>query len=112
MRGSVVRLLGIGAAFTLGAAAVTAVAPASSVAAGGLFLWTNTDGVPTPLPSPANEKCFDTFNATRAINLTDSDAVLSKDGLCSAFLTVVAPGEAYDGAYGSVGFTPPGAVDH
>jgi len=84
--------------------------PAPAVAANGVFVWTDKSGSPHPVLFPANEKCFDTFNADKAENHTDSDAVLSRDGLCSDFLQVVKPGQSADAAYGSVGFTPPGAV--
>jgi hypothetical protein len=90
-------------------------------AATGAFRWTDGEtGVPrqlltgeneTPVLLPPNEKCFDTFGAISAKNLTDSDAVLAKDGLCSELLIVLKPGESYDGPFGSVGFTPPGATD-
>jgi hypothetical protein len=90
---------------------VHVVAPTPAVAANGLFVWTDKSGVPRPILFPANEKCYDTFNAVRADNHTDSDAVLSRDGLCSDFLQVVKPGQSAAVPYGSVGFTPPGAVD-
>lgn len=94
--------------------------PAVSRAATGAFLWTDGEtGVPrqlltgeneTPVVAPPNEKCFDTFGATSAKNLTDSDAVLARDGLCSELVIVLAPGQSYEGPFGSVGFTPPGAT--
>lgn len=93
--------------------------PVTGQAAGGFFLWIDGEtGVPrqllsleneTPVVAPPHEKCFDTFGAVSARNLTDSDAVLAKDGLCSELVMVLGPGESYDGAFGSVGFTPPGA---
>jgi len=93
-------------------AVVTFAAPASSGAANGLFLWTDgTNGLITPIAFPPREKCFGTFHANRAQNFTDSDAVLSKDGLCFDMLTIVKPGQSYDGGYGSVGFVPPGATN-
>jgi hypothetical protein len=91
--------------------ALSAAVPTSGHAASGLFVWTdNATGLVTPIPFPADEKCFDTFGANRAQNLTGSDAVLAKDGLCSDVLTVIRPGGSYDGGFGSVGFTPPGAT--
>lgn len=97
-------------AIALAVAVCTAV-PTPGHAAGGLFVWTDgATGLLTPIPFPADEKCFDTFGANRAQNLTGSDAVLARDGLCSDVLTVIRPGGSYDGAFGSVGFTPPGAT--
>jgi hypothetical protein len=84
--------------------------PLPAAAANGLFLWTDKGGLMHPMLFPPNEKCFDTFNAAGAHNHTDSDAVLSRDGLCSDFLQVVKPGESAEVEFGSVGFTPPGAV--
>jgi hypothetical protein len=86
-------------------------APAPGHAANGLFLWTDgSSGLVNAIPFPAREKCFGTFKANRAQNWTDSDAVLSRDGLCFDVLTVVKAGQSFDGEYGSVGFTPPGAT--
>ncbi len=103
-------MLGAAALFGATLGAVLFVAPTASQGAGGLFLWTNGDGFVTPLLAPANEKCFDTFGAKKAENFTDSDAVLNKDGLCYDLLTVLKPGESYEGSFGAVGFTPPGAT--
>ncbi|MGQ0843234.1 MAG: hypothetical protein ACT4QF_03770 [Sporichthyaceae bacterium] len=111
MRREVLRLVGAAAGFGVVAGAVLLAAPTSSRAAAGVFLWTNGGGLVTPVVAGANEKCIDTFGAVKAQNFTDSDAVLSKDGLCSDFLVAVGPGESYEGPYGSVGFTPPGATD-
>jgi hypothetical protein len=108
------RSAGVLVAALIGGATIAGVLlarPTPGVAAGGLFVWTNgSSGLVTPMAFPANEKCFDTFGASRAQNYTDSDAVLSKDGLCSDFLIAVKPGASYDGVFGSVGFTPPGAT--
>lgn len=110
--------MGAAVALAVGVAVAT---PSTGRAAGGSFLWVDGQTVvprqllsvenETPVLAPPREKCFDTFGATKAINLTDSDAVLAKDGLCSEFLIAVKPGTTYDGPFGSVGFTPPGATD-
>lgn len=93
------------------AAGVQLAAPTPGNAANGLFLWTDGgSGLVTAIPFPAQEKCFGTFKAKAAQNYTDSDAVLSRDGLCFDVLTVVKSGQSYDGEFGSVGFTPPGAT--
>jgi hypothetical protein len=100
-------LLFAGASF----AGVQFAAPTPGYAANGLFLWTDgSSGLVNAIPFPPREKCFGTFKANAARNYTDSDAVLSRDGLCFDVLTVVKAGQSYDGEFGSVGFTPPGAT--
>ncbi|MGQ0466356.1 MAG: hypothetical protein ACT4QG_13660 [Sporichthyaceae bacterium] len=105
------------AAFALVLAVAT---PHSGSAANGFFVYTDGEtGVPrqlltteneTGIVFPPNEKCFDTFGAVSAKNYTDSDAVLAGDGVCSQLVIVLKPGESYEGKFGSVGFTPPGAT--
>jgi hypothetical protein len=108
----VLRRLGAAAVATALAGAVTFAAPTAGHASNGLFLWTDgSSGLVTPIAFPPQEKCFGTFHANRAQNWTDTDAVLSKDGLCFDMLTVVKPGQSYDGEFGSVGFVPPGATN-
>jgi hypothetical protein len=104
--------VGVAAALAVAvAAAVVVAAPGPGHAASGVFLWTDgSSGLVTPIPFPANEKCFATFKATRAQNWTDSDAVLNGDGLCYDAIKTLKPGESYDGEFGAVGFTNPGAT--
>lgn len=95
------------AAVTAGGVVVAAPAQAQAM---GLFLYTDSTGVIVPAAFPAEEKCFDVFKAKEARNLTGSDAILFKDGLCSEVLIKLGPGEALNLTFNSYGFTPAGAT--
>ncbi len=97
-RTSAVRRRRVGAAAALacaGAAAVSGVVLASPAhaAANGLFLYTEgSTGTIVPMAFPEEEKCFDVFKGKEAKNLTTSDVILFKDGLCSEVLHQAGPG--------------------
>jgi hypothetical protein len=107
------RRLGVAAGFVCATAAagtgVLLAAPAQAQAMG-VFLYTDASGVIVPAFFPAEEKCFDVFKGKEAKNLTGSDAILFKDGLCSEVLIKLTPGETLNLTFNSYGFTPAGAT--
>ena len=107
--------LGAGLAAALGLTGLALLEAAPSQAANGVFLYKDsTSGLPVPVFSPPDEKCFDVFRASEAKNFTGTNVILFADGLCSEVMLTLKPGEAINLVFNSYGFSngqasaPPG----